>query len=174
MQPKTILLVDGANTFTASKMLGFHIDYKKLYEVLLAENDIVRANYYTAVKPNTGENDPIIRLVDWLAYNEWKVVKKLVRVYNNDEGEIMKGNMDVEISIDAIMMMHQYDHLILASGDGDFCYLVDTLQRAGKEITVLSTMATNPPMVASLLRREADHFLELREFIPLIARQREF
>ncbi len=53
------------------------------------------------------------------------------------------------------------DHMVLFSGDGDFRYLVEALQRRGRKVTVISTTRTNPPMIVDDLRRQADNFIEL-------------
>ena len=53
------------------------------------------------------------------------------------------------------------DHLVLFSGDGDFTNLVEALQRRGRKVSVVSTMQTQPPMIADDLRRQADHFIDL-------------
>jgi uncharacterized LabA/DUF88 family protein len=53
------------------------------------------------------------------------------------------------------------DHIVLFSGDGDFRSLVDALQHKGKRVSVVSTLATTPPMVADELRRQADQFIDL-------------
>ena len=51
--------------------------------------------------------------------------------------------------------------MVLFSGDGDFRSLVEALQRRGRKVSVVSTVATQPPMIADDLRRQADHFIEL-------------
>ncbi|MGO6908353.1 NYN domain-containing protein, partial [Rhizobium ruizarguesonis] len=50
---------------------------------------------------------------------------------------------------------------VIFSGDGDFTNLVEALQRRGRKVSVISTMATQPPMIADDLRRQADHFIDL-------------
>jgi uncharacterized LabA/DUF88 family protein len=50
---------------------------------------------------------------------------------------------------------------VIFSGDGDFTRLVEAVQRRGRKVSVVSTMATQPPMVADELRRQADHFIDL-------------
>jgi len=62
------------------------------------------------------------------------------------------------------------DHMVLFSGDGDFRSLVEAVQRRGVRVTVVSTISTQPPMVADELRRQADNFMELIELLPSIAR----
>jgi uncharacterized LabA/DUF88 family protein len=53
------------------------------------------------------------------------------------------------------------DHMVLFSGDGDFRSLVEAVQRKGVRVTVISTVATQPPMVADELRRQADVFTDI-------------
>jgi sugar phosphate isomerase/epimerase len=58
----------------------------------------------------------------------------------------------------------------LFSGDGDFRSLVEAMQRRGVRVTVVSTISTQPPMVADELRRQADIFLDIIELQSKIGR----
>ena len=60
---------------------------------------------------------------------------------------------------------------MLISGDGDFRRLVEAVQRRGVRVTVVSTIRTQPPMVADELRRQADFFLDLAELQGRVARE---
>ena len=73
----------------------------------------------------------------------------------------IKGNMDIELAVDAMELSEHLDHIVLFSGDGDFRSLVEALQRKGARVSVVSTLVTNPPMVADELRRQADQFIDL-------------
>jgi uncharacterized LabA/DUF88 family protein len=73
----------------------------------------------------------------------------------------IKGNMDIELAVDAMELADHLDHIVLFSGDGDFRSLVEALQHKGKRVSVVSTLTTNPPMVADELRRQADQFIDL-------------
>ena len=53
------------------------------------------------------------------------------------------------------------DHVVLFSGDGDFRSLVEAVQRKGRKVSVVSTLSTQPPMIADELRRQADTFIDL-------------
>jgi uncharacterized LabA/DUF88 family protein len=68
-------------------------------------------------------------------------------------------------------MAEQVDHIVIFSGDGDFRRLVEAAQRKGRRVSVVSTIRTQPPMVADELRRQADNFIELEELKPQIARE---
>ncbi len=56
------------------------------------------------------------------------------------------------------------------SGDGDFRSLVEAVQRRGVRVIVVSTISTQPPMVADELRRQADQFLDIIELQSKIGR----
>ncbi|HEU4549757.1 MAG TPA: NYN domain-containing protein, partial [Rhizomicrobium sp.] len=83
----------------------------------------------------------------------------------------VKGNMDIELAIDVLEMAPSVDHVVIFSGDGDFRRLVETVQRKGKRVSVVSTIRTSPPMVADELRRQADNFIELDDLKVQIARE---
>ena len=59
---------------------------------------------------------------------------------------------------------------MLFSGDGDFRSLVEAIQRKGVRVTVVSTISTQPPMVADELRRQCDIFLDIVELQSKIGR----
>ncbi len=82
----------------------------------------------------------------------------------------IKGNMDIELAVDAMEMANHVDHMVLFSGDGDFRPLVAALQRKGVRVSVVSTIRSSPPMIADTLRRQADNFIELEELKDVIGR----
>ncbi|MGY4458552.1 uncharacterized LabA/DUF88 family protein [Bradyrhizobium sp. LB13.1] len=60
--------------------------------------------------------------------------------------------------------------MVLFSGDGDFRSLVEAVQRRGVRVTVISTLASQPPMIADELCRQADVFTDLVELQSKIGR----
>ena len=62
------------------------------------------------------------------------------------------------------------DHFVLFSGDGDFRSMVEAVQRKGRKVSVVSTLVSQPPMIADELRRQADHFVELQTMQSKIGR----
>jgi uncharacterized LabA/DUF88 family protein len=172
-QERLALFIDGANLYAAARALGFDIDYKRLLDLFATKGRLVRAFYYTALVEDQ-EYSPIRPLVDWLDYNGYTMVTKPTKEFTDASGRRkIKGDMDIELAIDLMEMADHLDHAILFSGDGDFRRLVEAVQRKGVRVTVVSTIRTQPPMVADELRRQADHFVELQELSPQIARQRE-
>ena len=161
-QERIGLFIDGANLYATARTLGFDIDYKRLLEHIKEDGCyLIRAMYYTALLEDQ-EYSPIRPLVDWLDYNGYTMVTKPAKEFTDATGRRkVKGNMDVELTVDIMEMSKQLDHVVLFSGDGDFRRLVESIQRQGVRVTVVSTIRSQPPMVADELRRQADMFVDL-------------
>jgi uncharacterized LabA/DUF88 family protein len=167
---KTALFIDGANLYATAKSLGFDIDYKRLLREFQSRGYLMRAFYYTAIIEDQ-EYSSIRPLIDWLDYNGYSVVTKATKEFVDQTGRRkVKGNMDIELAVDAMEMAEHIDHMVLFSGDGDFRSLVEAMQRRGVRVTVVSTVSTQPPMVADELRRQADVFLDIVELQSKIGR----
>lgn len=79
---------------------------------------MVRAFYYTALLEND-EYSPIRPLVDWLHYNGFTMVTKPAKEYTDSQGRRkVKGNMDIDLTVDAMELAPRVDHIVLFSGDG--------------------------------------------------------
>jgi len=170
---RVAVFIDGANLYSAARSLGFDIDYKRLLELLGGKGRLVRAFYYTALAEEQ-EYSPIRPLIDWLDYNGYMMVTKPMKEFTDAMGRRkVKGNMDIELAIDMMEISPHVDHVVLFSGDGDFRRLVEAVQRKGLRVTVVSTIRSQPPMIADELRRQADVFVELQDLAPEIARARD-
>jgi uncharacterized LabA/DUF88 family protein len=138
--------------------------------VFRKNSQLIRGFYYTALIEDQ-EYSPIRPLVDWLDYNGYTMVTKPTKEFTDATGRRkLKGNMDIELAIDVMEMAEHLDHIVIFSGDGDFRRLVDAVQRKGVRVTVVSTVRSNPPMVADELRRQCDTFMELQDLAPSIMR----
>ena len=167
---KTALFIDGANLYATAKSLGFDIDYKRLLKEFQGKGTLLRAFYYTALIEDQ-EYSSIRPLIDWLDYNGYRVVTKPTKEFTDAGGRRkVKGNMDIELAIDALELAPFIDHMVLFSGDGDFRSLVEAMQRRGVHVSVVSTISSNPPMVADELRRQADDFIDIVNLLPKIGR----
>ena len=164
------MLIDGPNLYAAAKSLGFDIDYKRLLKEFQSRGTLLRAFYYTAIIEDQ-EYSSIRPLIDWLDYNGYTVVMKATKEFIDARGRRkVKGNMDIEIAVDAMELAGHVDQIILFSGDGDFRSLVEAVQRRGVRVTVVSTISSQPPMIAAELRRQANVFTDLVELQSRICR----
>ncbi len=158
---KIALFIDGANLYATAKSLGFDIDYKRLLQEFESKGYLLRAYYYTALAEDQ-EYSSIRPLIDWLDYNGYAVITKPTKEFVDSAGRRkVKGNMDIELAVHVMEMADSIDHFVLFSGDGDFRSLVEAVQRKGRKVSVVSTLSTQPPMIADELRRQADHFIDL-------------
>ncbi|WOH63822.1 NYN domain-containing protein [Bradyrhizobium sp. BWA-3-5] len=167
---KIALFIDGANLYATAKTLGFDIDYKRLLNEFQSRGTLLRAFYYTAMHEDQ-EYSSIRPLIDWLDYNGYTVVTKPTKEFIDSSGRRkLKGNMDVELAVDAMELAEHIDQMVLLSGDGDFRSLVAAVQRRGVRVTVISTISTESPLIADELRRQADAFTDLVELQSKIVR----
>lgn len=166
------LFIDGANLYSATKALNADIDFRKMVDAFREKAVLVRASYYTAVTEGE-EFSPIRPLIDWLGYNGFAMVTKPVKRFTDTQGHTRtKGNMDIEIAVDMLELAPRIDHAILFSGDGDFRRLVQAVQAKGVRVTVVSTLKSQPPMIADELRRQADDFVDLADLLKDYGRPR--
>lgn len=167
---KMAIFIDGSNLYHTIRDLGLHIDYRRLLEYFSSKGWLVRAFYYTALLEGDMTPDWLIRLTDWLAYNGFNVITKRARIFRrrvqDEVGNFhwvneVKGNVDIEMTVDMMSLAAQCDTVVLFSGDGDFVSLVQAVQRMGTRVVIVSSDRTGDSTVADELRRQADEFVEL-------------
>jgi uncharacterized LabA/DUF88 family protein len=156
------LFIDGYNLNVASKVLGFDIDFRYLLNEFERRGVLLRAFYYTAIIEE--QNSTVRPLIDWLGYNGYTVVTKATKERRT------KGKISIDLAVGAMELADQVDEIVLFSGDGDYRRLVEAVQRRGVRVRVVSTISSQPPMIADELRRQADAFIDLLALKPLIAR----
>jgi len=167
---KIAVFIDGANLYATAKTLGFDIDYKRLLEEFQSRGTLLRAFYYTAIAEDQ-EYTSLRPLIDWLDYNGFTVVTKAAKEFIDASGRRkVRRNMDIELAVDAMELAERINEMVLFSGNGDFRSLVEAMQSHGVSVTVISSIATRPPMIADELRRQADVFTDLTELQSKIGR----
>ncbi len=158
---RTALFIDGTSLYSASRALGFDVDYRALHEYFNKATTLVRAYYYSAIVDKE-EYSPLKPLTDWLAYNRYTLVTKPAKEFTDASGrKRVKGNMNVELAVDMMELAPKIEHAILFSGDADYRRVVEAVQRLGVKVTVISSIKTIPAMAADELRRQADEFVDL-------------
>ena len=164
------LFIDGPNLHATARTLGFDIDYKRLLAEFRSRGVVLRAFYYTAIIEDP-ESSSIRPLLDWLDYNGYTVVTKPAKELFDASGRRkVKGNLEIDLAVDAMELVATVDEMILFSGDGDLRPLIEAVQRRGVRVTVVSTFVSKPPMIADGLRRQADVFIDLAELQTKIGR----
>jgi len=153
------LFIDGDSLHLTARALRFDIDYRKLLSEFRGRANILRAFYYIV---ESQEYSGVRPLLDWLDYNGFTVVSKAVKEFSDERGRRkFKGSMGIDLAVGVMQFSEQLDEIFLFSGDRGYCSLVRAVQRRGVRVTVVSSLVTQPAIVADELRRQADDFIDL-------------
>ena len=141
--------IDASNLWQAQKVKGKMFDFEKLKSFLKKkfEASELQIFYYTAYpkegtreQSQDGKHKFFTYLKKGLGFTVRK--KELKRITcHGDLGDSIqeKGNMDVEMTIDAIHFSKKYDTAVLFTGDSDFLALVNYLRNGGKKVFIFSS-----------------------------------
>lgn len=161
------VFIDASNLWEAQKVKRRLFDLAKLKNYIISEftSNSTQFFYYTAY-PAEGTRDYSLDgkhkfftyLSKGLGFIVQKKELKRISIYTNDGMRIEeKGNMDVEMVIDAIHHVDSYDTAILFTGDSDFLALVTYLRNKGKTVYIFSTENN----ISSELRTGADGYTDV-------------
>lgn len=117
--------------------LHYRIDYKKISKFFKSICDLREIKFYTADFNTDNHRKFLWFLKKILRFN---LETKLLKEYDDHTPERphRKANFDVEIAVDAVHKLREYDTLILFSGDCDFEYLIKFLRGQSKIVVVFS------------------------------------
>lgn len=156
---RACIFIDGANFYFVQKdLLHQRIDLIKLINYFRVEYDLYNTFFYLAYKEGDEKQESFIRA---LAFSGITVVKKPIKQLKDGS---FKGDLDVHLTIDALLTKDNYHTAILCTGDGDFERLVWTLRCFGKEVVCVSTKEAT----AVELVNACDKYIDLRDLLPLI------
>ncbi|MEM9098092.1 MAG: NYN domain-containing protein [Pseudomonadota bacterium] len=166
---RSAVFIDGAHLAHASKAIDLQVDFKKLRDFLVRQTRLMQLTYYIALPDDTHEA-PIHRLVDWLDYNGYKIVRKRLKVVDSEDGPRFKGgNLSTSIAVDLLSAGPRIDQVLIFSGDGSLSAAIKALQAKGTRVSVVSTFKGGQ-QIADGLRRSADRCFELDDIREEIAR----
>ena len=149
------VFVDVANVWSVQKSMRKLLDYTKLrkqVEKIISQKCgvaicVQEVFYYEAYPQNStrsyntdGSHKFMTFLKKELGFKIRKKPIKQIRIEKNGNSFVQeKGNMDIELTIDAIHHQQEFDIAVLFTGDSDFFSLVKYLARRGKESYVFSS-----------------------------------
>ncbi len=119
---KIAVFVDVQNIYyTTRQAYGRQFNYRKLWQQLSSEGEIVAATAYAIDRGD----DKQLKFQDALKHIGFTV--KLKPYIQRSDGSA-KGDWDVGITIDIMKTAASVDSVILLSGDGDFDMLLDSIR----------------------------------------------
>lgn len=171
MRERVAFFIDGANFYQTARSLNVDIDYRRVLSSFVGDAYLLRANYYTALAEDQ-EFSSLRPLMDWLDYNGFHVTTKPMREFTDSSGQRrrVRPSLEVDMTVDAMTLCEEVNHIVLFTGDGAYRPLVEALQKRGRKVSVVSSLKTNPSMISDDLRRQADHFLDLADLTDRIGR----
>lgn len=143
------VFIDASNLWEAQKAKGKFFDYEKLRKFIKEKFSAssIKVFYYSAYPADgtrnyslDGKHKFFTFLKKRLGFIMRKKELKRITIITEDGQSIEeKGNMDVEITIDALHHIRKYNTAILFTGDSDFLALVTYLRKAGKKVYIFSS-----------------------------------
>ena len=161
------VFIDASNLWAAQKSKGKFFDYEKLRNYIKEKfcGSDIKVFYYTAY-PADGTRDYNLdgkhKFYTFLNKGlgfvvRKKELKRITVITKIGQTIEEKGNMDVEMTIDALHYMRKYDTAILFSGDSDFLALATYLRNGGKKVYIFSSKNN----VSEELRTGADGYSDV-------------
>ncbi len=161
------VFIDASNIWEVQKAKGKLFDYEKL-KTFIKKNfsaDLIQIFYYTSYPADstrdydlTGKHKFYTFLKKGLNFTVRKKELKRITIVT-DEGQSIeeKGNMDVEITIDALHHIKKYNIAVFFTGDSDFLALVSYLRRRGKKVYIFSSQNN----ISEELRTGGDGYFDI-------------
>ena len=167
LKGKVAVFIDAANLELSAKDRGWKVNYKKLHKWLHELGKIIYIGFFT-VRFNNREHDNFLTVLKKTGYK--LTTKPLKLIKDRKKGRLRKANFDVEIAVEAIKRIEEFDTFILFSGDSDFDYLLKEVKAKGKKTVVISMKYH----IAKELIERADEYVDLTKIRKLIERNKQF
>lgn len=168
MKKVVYVFIDASNLWAAQKAKGKSFDYEKLKRYIQEKYEAteIQVFYYTAYPAEgtrgyslDGRHKFFTFLKKGLGFVVRKKELKRISVLSEQGNESIqeKGNMDVEMTIDAMHYMKKYDLSVFFTGDSDFLALAAYLRNGGKKVYVFSSKNN----ISQELRTGADGYTDV-------------
>jgi uncharacterized LabA/DUF88 family protein len=162
------VFIDASNLWAVQKTKGKLLDFKKLLQYLQEryKTTDLQVFYYDAYPAEgtrdydtSGKHKFYTYLQRGLGITVRKKELKRIMAADSkfDDGLIEKGNMDVELTIDAVHYLSKYDTAVLFTGDSDFLSLVKFIHARDKKVYVFSSLKN----VSTELRTGGDGYIDM-------------
>ncbi len=171
------VFIDASNLWEAQKAKGRFLDYQKTTKYIKEKFDgaNIKVFYYTAYPAEGTRNYSLDSKHKFFTFLKkglgFAVIKKELKRINivDEHGESVeeKGNMDVEITIDALHHLKKYNIAVFFTGDSDFLALVTYLKNHGKKAFVFSSKNN----ISQELRTGADGYTDVLDIDDIWGRE---
>jgi uncharacterized LabA/DUF88 family protein len=159
-RPRVAIFVDVPNIIYGYEGDG-SLNMGNLLRLITEGRDLVRATAYSPVSDDPREPVEQQRFVAPFVPHEYRIVTKPLKRFS--DGSI-KGNFDVEMAVDMVMMADRVDIISIVSGDADFARAVEVVQQKGVRVEVVAFAGSTSIEMRAL----ADRYVELDRVVKQI------
>ena len=135
---------------------GWNLDFGKFHEYLKNTLGVSKAFIFIGFMPDNQE------LYDSLIKDGYELIyKRILEVTNKENTDVkVKGNIDAEMVLHAMIHFPSYDKAIIVSGDGDFYCLEEYLEQQGKLGKIIVPNKWN---YSSLIEKYSSYFVNVND-----------
>lgn len=160
------VFIDASSLWVVQKSAGKLLDLDNLRAYLEEKHEAtsIEVYYYAAYpKEDTRNYDTapmhgfLTSLKKSLGFTVRKKEIKQIRKKGSEHEFVEKGNMDVELTIDAVHTSTRFDTAILITGDSDFLALIKFLQARGKKVYAYSSK----PYASREIMQDTDGYTDI-------------
>ena len=121
------VFIDSNNLYLAIKDCGWQLDFARFYVYLKDKYKAEKIFLFIGYVPGDETLYTFFQKSGYIV-----VFKPTLTRKDNDGIEHLKGNVDAELVLHAMIEYPNYDKAIIVSGDGDFYCLIEYLEAQGK------------------------------------------
>ncbi|MFH0773064.1 MAG: NYN domain-containing protein [bacterium] len=129
--PRVYAFIDSQNLNLGVLSQGGKLDFRKFRQYLKLKHNVSKAFLFI------GYVDENKVLYDYLKRSGYICVFKKIIEYK-DKDIVVKGNIDADLVLHAMIEFSHYDKAIIVSGDGDFYPLIDYLRKKNKLLKIIT------------------------------------
>ena len=150
---KVFAFIDSQNLNLGVQSQGWRLDFARFRVYLKDKYKVSEAFLFIGFIPKHK------KLYSFLEKSEYKLIYKPV-VESNTKSKPVKGNVDAELVLHAMIQFPNYQKAIIVSGDGDFYCLIEYLEKKKK----LEKVIVPNKYYSSLLRKFRSYIVHTGDF----------
>lgn len=155
---KTYAFVDASNIIYGARAEGWLIDQKKLLQYLKSKFGVSKVFFYYGQDSKNIKQQKFLKRLEQFGY----VLRiKEIKRY----GTKSKANCDVDLTMDVLLKIKEYQRAIMLTGDGDFLPLIQYMIKQGKEVVIIASPKSTAREIREFVKHSFINFGNLRYFI---------
>ena len=143
--------IDSQNLNLGIKSCGWDLDFLRFFVYLKDKYKVDKAFLFIGYIPGNQKLYTYLQSVGYIC-----IFKPTLEIKNKNK-IVVKGNVDADLVLHAMIEFNHYEKAIIVSGDGDFFCLIDYWYQKGKLLHII----TPSQKYSSLLKKYAKHIIKI-------------